>query len=135
MAVQTATNPDTGERVALVDGEWKPVVKTATNPDTGARAFLVGDQWLVNEATAKPAPKVTPKEEPVVSRETVAPSVIPELEKDKYGFSPLSELAKGFTGGVLNTIPSTVSTIGLRQNALGYQKDLNEFNTLKDIET
>jgi hypothetical protein len=71
MAVQTATNPDTGERVALVDGEWKPVVKTATNPDTGARAFLVGDQWLVNEATAKPAPKVTPKEEPVVSHETV----------------------------------------------------------------
>jgi hypothetical protein len=71
MAVQTATNPDTGERVALVDGEWKPVVKTATNPDTGARAFLVGDQWLVNETTAKVAPtKETAV--PKVSRETVA---------------------------------------------------------------
>lgn len=72
MAVQTATNRDTGKQVALVDGEWQPVVKTATNPDTGAKAFLVGNQWLVNEATSKPAPKLTSKEEPVVPRETVA---------------------------------------------------------------
>ena len=91
MAVQTATNPDTGERVALVDGEWQPVVKTATNPDTGAKAFLVGDQWLVNEATSKAAPTKESAMPKTVSRETVAE------ERPDLGFpmgeSFISELA------------------------------------------
>ena len=91
MAVQTATNPDTGERVALVDGEWQPVVKTATNPDTGAKAFLVGDQWLVNEATSKAAPTKESAMPKTVPRETVAEER-PDLGSP-MGESFISELA------------------------------------------
>lgn len=50
MAIQTATNPETGERVALVGDQWQPVAQTATN-DKGVKAFLVGDKWLVDEPT------------------------------------------------------------------------------------
>jgi len=31
MAIQTATNSETGEVVALVDGQWMPVSQTAFN--------------------------------------------------------------------------------------------------------
>jgi len=41
MAIQTATNPETGERVALVSGSWVPYTQSATN-DQGQKAFLVG---------------------------------------------------------------------------------------------
>ena len=82
---------------------------------------------------AQVAPEVTPTTAPPTP--IAAPPVTPALEKDKYEFAPISELTKGFTGGVLNAIPATFSNVGLRQNALSCQKDLNEFNTLKDIET
>jgi hypothetical protein len=56
MAIQTATNPQTGERVALVGGVWQPIVQTATNK-AGAKAYLVGSEWLVDDTVApKPAP-------------------------------------------------------------------------------
>lgn len=56
MAIKTATNPDTGERVALVDGEWLPIAKSATNAE-GAKAYLVNGSWLTDTApAAKPAP-------------------------------------------------------------------------------
>lgn len=42
--MQTATNPQTGETVALVDGAWAPVKNTAKN-DKGEVAYLVGDKW------------------------------------------------------------------------------------------
>ena len=59
MALQTATNPQTGERVALVGNEWKPITQTATN-QAGAKAYLVGSEWIVDEAPAqKPAPAPT----------------------------------------------------------------------------
>ena len=77
MAIQTATNPDTGEKVALVDGEWQPVLKTATHAETGAKAYLVGNRWLETEAPPKPTPKAEPK---VVPRETVAEPTPEELE-------------------------------------------------------
>ena len=81
---------------------------------------------------AQVAPEVTPTTAPPTP--IAAPPVTPALEKDKYEFAPISELTKGFTGGVLNAIPATFSNVGLRQNALRYQEDLSEFNTLKDIE-
>ena len=82
---------------------------------------------------AQVAPEVTPTTAPPTP--IAAPPVTPALEKDKYEFAPISELTKGFTGGVLNAIPATFSNVGLRQNALKYQEDLSEFNKLKDIET
>ena len=60
MAIQTATNPQTGERVALVGGEWQPIAQTATNK-AGAKAYLVGSEWLVDDVSvAKSAPVSTP---------------------------------------------------------------------------
>jgi hypothetical protein len=61
MAVQTATNPKTGERVALINGRWVPYTQSATNPKTGVKAFLVNGQWLT-AGVSVPAP-APPKEE------------------------------------------------------------------------
>lgn len=48
MALQTATNPNTGETVALVGNQWLPITKTASN-DKGQKAYLVNNQWLVDQ--------------------------------------------------------------------------------------
>jgi hypothetical protein len=48
MAIQTATNPQTGETVALVNGQWVPVGQTATN-DRGQKAYLVNNNWIMDE--------------------------------------------------------------------------------------
>lgn len=53
MAIQTATNPETGETVALVGNQWVPVQQTASN-DKGQKAYLVNNRWLTDEP-AKPA--------------------------------------------------------------------------------
>jgi len=61
MALQTATNPQTGERIALINGRWVPFSQTATNPQTGQKAFLVNGQWVVAEGQAPtpPEPEIT----------------------------------------------------------------------------
>jgi hypothetical protein len=46
--MQTATNPDTGEKVVLIGSEWKPFTKSATNSQ-GVKAFLVNNQWTMGE--------------------------------------------------------------------------------------
>jgi hypothetical protein len=33
MALQTATNPETGERLALVGDAWQPIKQSATNKE------------------------------------------------------------------------------------------------------
>jgi hypothetical protein len=63
MALQTATNPDTGERVALVGGEWKPIEQSATNNE-GVKAYLISGSWVTDQAAPKAeAPKSAPKKE------------------------------------------------------------------------
>jgi hypothetical protein len=52
--MQTATNPDTGEKVVLIGSEWKPFTQSATNPQ-GVKAFLVNNQWMTGEGM--PAPR------------------------------------------------------------------------------
>lgn len=59
MALQTATNPQTGESVALVGNQWVPITQTATNPKTGAKAYLVNNEWMVDEVIAKPTTPTT----------------------------------------------------------------------------
>ena len=53
MALQTATNPTTGERVVLVGDQWQPFTQSATNKQ-GVKAYLVGDKWLTDEGPAAP---------------------------------------------------------------------------------
>jgi len=78
MAIQTATNPQTGERVALVGGEWQPIAQTATNK-AGAKAYLVGSEWLVDDAVAQtPTPMGTgTRPAPVVGKELEPPKRAP----------------------------------------------------------
>ena len=57
MALQTATNPDTGERFALIDNEWVPFSKTASNPDTGEKFGLIKNEWMPLTAKAAAPPK------------------------------------------------------------------------------
>ena len=48
MAYQTATNPDTGERLILVNDAWQKIEKSATN-EAGEKAYLVKGSWLTPE--------------------------------------------------------------------------------------
>lgn len=74
MALQTATNPQTGESVALVGNQWVPVTQTATNPKTGAKAYLVNNQWVVDEPTAGVASLIESPTQP-------APTAVPYKSK------------------------------------------------------
>ena len=55
MAIQTATNPETGERVALINGQWVPISQSATS-ESGQKAYLVNNQWMSDTAPAKEEP-------------------------------------------------------------------------------
>lgn len=55
MGYQTATNPKTGERVILINDEWKPVEQSATNQQ-GVKAYKVGGAWLTDETPVPQAP-------------------------------------------------------------------------------
>lgn len=59
MPYQTATNPDTGEKVINVDGAWKPLESSATHPDSGEKAYKVGGKWLTGEPAAAKPPAAT----------------------------------------------------------------------------
>lgn len=72
--LQTATNPETGERVALVGGSWQPILQSATNKE-GAKAYLIGDKWLtedVSPAAEKPSTEGMPAERKTASTLDVA---------------------------------------------------------------
>lgn len=53
MALQTATNPETGEKVVLVGDQWVPITQTATN-DKGQKAYLANNQWITEPVAAAP---------------------------------------------------------------------------------
>lgn len=59
MAIQTATNPETGERRAYINGEWQPIEQSATNPQ-GLKAYKIGGAWHVDDTPAAPAPSEIP---------------------------------------------------------------------------
>ena len=69
MGIQTATNPDTGDRVALIGGEWKPIEQSATNPQ-GLKAYKIGGSWMTDEPAPAPAPAT-----PAPSNEIPGPRV------------------------------------------------------------
>lgn len=100
MALQTATNPQTGESVALVNGNWQPIAQTATNPQTGERVGLIGNEWM-------PLPGAAPK--------PVTPTAKPASDDFDFG-SPMGTGAeeimaqankpkKVYTGSVFDTQP------------------------------
>lgn len=112
MPLQTATNPQTGERVVLVGDQWQPVAQTATNKE-GQKAYLVGGKWLVDDRQAPPAPApkaATPTSKPVAPEEPT-PAINPEFGGFMEALQPPEreeKPRKKYTGSVLDTVPPEI---------------------------
>ena len=130
MALQTATNPQTGERVALIGNSWKPITQSATNKE-GVKAYLVDNKWL----TDTPAAASTESEGRAnVSAELPAfaknnPNLYANLVSMRQTLGPTVEMLGGVGGGILGTAAGTVAsptvvinpvTGGVAGSALGY---------------
>lgn len=80
MPMQTATNPQTGERVVLVGQEWVPFTQTATGPN-GEKAYLTkrGDkaEWLTEPPPPMTYPQKVGAALDTFAREVVNPAVGP----------------------------------------------------------
>ena len=65
MALQLAENPQTGERIAFINGRWVPFTEMAQNPQTGERAVKVDGLWYTGagQAPQQPAAPTPPQEE------------------------------------------------------------------------
>jgi hypothetical protein len=139
MGFQTATNPQTGERLALVNDAWQPIMQSATNKE-GVKAYLIGDKWLTDEA---PAVKTDSKgtviqpdvplaggqmrtqqnERQNVGAELPAfaktnPNLYSGLVKTRQMLGPTAEMLGGVGGGVLGAPAGPVGVVG--GSALGY---------------
>ena len=127
MALQTATNPQTGERVALIGDQWQPIKQSATNKE-GVKAFLIGDKWL----TDQPAPVEETRAN--VSAEVPAwakeyPKLYSAAVKARQIAGPSVEMLGGMVGGAVGagagalaspTVVINPITGGVAGSALGY---------------
>lgn len=84
MPYQTATNPSTGEKIVLIDGQWAPYTQSATNAQ-GAKAFLVNNKWMTEGATAP-----------------VKQSEIPAARKERGFFETLGAPIEAAAAGVIS---------------------------------
>lgn len=127
MALQTATNPQTGERVALIGDQWQPIKESATNKE-GVKAFLIGDKWL----TDQPAPVEETRanvgaEVPAWAKEY--PKLYSAAVKARQIAGPSVEMLGGVIGGTIGAGAGTLAsptlvinpvTGGVAGSALGY---------------
>ena len=83
MAYQTATNPDTGERLILINDAWQKIEKSATN-EAGEKAYLVKGIWLTPEVkpTTTQAGEGMPQERSTMQEIMQAPAGIYRGFKD-----------------------------------------------------
>lgn len=103
MALQTATNPTTGERVVLVGDQWQPFTQSATNKQ-GVKAYLVGDKWLTDEGSAaQPASDAIPTRRDLALRE----------------FRQFTAPIAGFSSGVGNVMFGGQQLLGMGLEKLG----------------
>jgi len=139
MALQTATNPETGERLALIGDAWKPITQSATNKE-GVKAYLVDNKWLTDEApTVKTDSKgtVIQPDVPLVggqmreqqdARQNVGaelpafaktnPSLYATLVNARQLGGPTVEMLGGVGGGALGAPGGPVGVVG--GSAVGY---------------
>jgi hypothetical protein len=118
MAIQTATNPETGERIALVGDQWQPVAQSATN-DKGVKAFLVNDKWLVDEPT-----KVTQKRQMVDAELRSAAAPFAGLSK---GIGNIMFGGQRLAGKGLEALGATETGQALIQDAARRQAEQEAF--------
>jgi len=117
MAIQTATNPETGERLALVSGQWQPVLQSATN-DKGVKAFLVGDKWLVDEPTKAETRANVQAEKPKWAKEF--PKVYEAAVKARQLAGPTVEMLGTIGGGALGAgAGGLAGPVGVATGAVG----------------
>ena len=107
MAIQTATNPETGERIALVGDQWQPVSQSATN-DKGVKAFLVNNKWFVDEPT-----KVTEKRQMVEA----------ELRSAAAPFAGISKGVGNVMFGGQRLVGKGLSALGAIETGQALQED------------
>jgi hypothetical protein len=143
MALQTATNPQTGERLALVGDAWQPIKQSATNKE-GVKAYLIGDKWLTDTPDVKTdaAGTVIQPDVPLVggqlraqqdkafteSRANVGaelpafaktnPRLYVNLVQARQLAGPTVEMLGGVGGGVLGAPGGPVGVVG--GSAVGY---------------
>lgn len=115
MALQTATNPQTGERLALVGDSWKPITQSATNKE-GVKAYLIGDKWLTDTPTEPEARQNVGAELPAFAK--TSPNLYSGLVKTRQMLGPTAEMLGGVGGGVLGAPGGPVGVVG--GSALGY---------------
>jgi hypothetical protein len=126
MALQTATNPQTGERLALVGDSWQPITQSATNKE-GVKAYLIGDKWLT-DTPAEPETRANVGAELPAFAKT-SPNLYAGLVKARQMAGPTVEMLGGVGGGVLGAAAGTVAsptvvinpvTGGVAGSAMGY---------------
>ena len=98
MALETATNPTTGERVALINNEWKPFSETATNPTTKEKLALIDNEWQ-SLGISEEAPAA--KDSPVAADK-------PKTEEEP-GFGSREWFAQGLLGRTATGIGQRVA--------------------------
>jgi hypothetical protein len=127
MALQTATNPETGERLALVGNAWKPITQSATNKE-GVKAYLIGDKWLTDTPAAEPEGRQNVGAE-VPSWGKENPNLYAGLVKARQVAGPTVEMLGGVGGGILGAGAGAVAsptvvinpvTGGVAGSAVGY---------------
>jgi hypothetical protein len=107
MPIQTATNPETGARVALVGGEWKPIEQSATNAQ-GVKAYKVGGAWMTDEKSLPPVEVYADGGIPAPRQELSTGQKI-YTEARPY-VAPLIEAGGAIAGGILGTAAGTVAS-------------------------
>jgi hypothetical protein len=145
MAYESATNPNTGEKLFLVDNKWVPPSETATNPKTGQRAFLVNNEWQVLDVpkaapkTATPAtevaPIISPEEQAGVAPPTpelVAPTVAAQ-PKPPSDLAMGSEFGKGTKSGVIG-VKSMATGVNLLKDANLIGSAIQNLDVYKQID-
>ena len=104
MPIQTATNPETGARVALVGGEWKPIEQSATNAQ-GVKAYKIGGSWMTDEMPAATPPKseIPAPRQQLDSGQQIYTAVRPYL-------APVVEGLTAAGGGIIGAGAGTVAS-------------------------
>ena len=98
MALQTATNPDTGERVVLIGDAWQPIEKSASN-ESGSKAYLVGGKWHTEDMASEGMPTVRRPDFAETS-----PNLYGALVKTRQFLGPTVEALGGVGGAMLGSV-------------------------------
>lgn len=137
---QTATNPQTGETVALVGTEWKPVIQTATNK-AGEKAYLVDNQWITGNSAESPSPASQSDQKngfldelskgTLLNRYKAGTILYPDEEK--YLRGAVATAASGPTSGIVQQLFNTSKDVANSGVAKKLAELMNMENTRKAL--